>query len=554
MSTTTAQRWICESCGFIYDPADGDPDGGIPPGTAFTDIPDTLVLSGVRRAQARLHALRGLGAGQGGQAAAPRPAGARAGPPRGAAERRSALLRRTGREQRSHGDPRRAGPPHRRGRRAARRPGRRRGRRRLRRRAARGLRGGGPRRLALPSHPGAGRALPQDRRRARRGRPGRGGGPAHPVGPARTRSPAAAATGTAMTAGPATGRLAVEADPEELGFDPARLDRIDRHFTRYVDDGRLPGWLVACAPGAHRPRRGGAARRRGRRPVERGHALAHLLDDQADHLGRGDDAVGARAASSSRTRSAAGCPRSPSRGCTSRARSAKPLLEPATEPIRVWHLLTHTAGLTYGFHHAHPVDELYRAAGFEWAAPRGPRPRRLRRGVGGAAAAVPARHGVELRHRHRRARPARRGRRRAAARRVPRRARPRPARHGRHRLRRRRADATASPRCTLPNPATGRARAADDGRHGRPGAQAPSPPARRRRRARLDGRRTTTASPGCCWARGELDGVRLLGTRTVDYMGRNHLPGGARPRAGRPAAVRRDAVRRRRLRPRASRW
>ena len=40
MSTETAQQWICESCGFIYDPAEGDPDGGIPPGTAFEDIPD----------------------------------------------------------------------------------------------------------------------------------------------------------------------------------------------------------------------------------------------------------------------------------------------------------------------------------------------------------------------------------------------------------------------------------------------------------------------------------------------------------------------------------
>jgi len=40
-STTTLQRWICESCGFIYDPDEGDPDGGIPPGTAFEDIPDT---------------------------------------------------------------------------------------------------------------------------------------------------------------------------------------------------------------------------------------------------------------------------------------------------------------------------------------------------------------------------------------------------------------------------------------------------------------------------------------------------------------------------------
>jgi rubredoxin len=40
MTTETVQQWMCESCGFIYDPAEGDPDGGIPPGTAFTDIPD----------------------------------------------------------------------------------------------------------------------------------------------------------------------------------------------------------------------------------------------------------------------------------------------------------------------------------------------------------------------------------------------------------------------------------------------------------------------------------------------------------------------------------
>jgi rubredoxin len=38
--TKTVQRWICESCGFIYDPDEGDPDGGIAPGTAFEDIPD----------------------------------------------------------------------------------------------------------------------------------------------------------------------------------------------------------------------------------------------------------------------------------------------------------------------------------------------------------------------------------------------------------------------------------------------------------------------------------------------------------------------------------
>ncbi|HTD58308.1 MAG TPA: rubredoxin [Solirubrobacteraceae bacterium] len=40
-ATQTLQRWICESCGYIYDPEEGDPDGGIPAGTAFDDIPDT---------------------------------------------------------------------------------------------------------------------------------------------------------------------------------------------------------------------------------------------------------------------------------------------------------------------------------------------------------------------------------------------------------------------------------------------------------------------------------------------------------------------------------
>ena len=35
-----AAKWECTVCGYIYDPAVGDPDGGIEPGTAFEDIPD----------------------------------------------------------------------------------------------------------------------------------------------------------------------------------------------------------------------------------------------------------------------------------------------------------------------------------------------------------------------------------------------------------------------------------------------------------------------------------------------------------------------------------
>ena len=32
-------KYVCNICGYIYDPAVGDPDGGIAPGTAFEDIP-----------------------------------------------------------------------------------------------------------------------------------------------------------------------------------------------------------------------------------------------------------------------------------------------------------------------------------------------------------------------------------------------------------------------------------------------------------------------------------------------------------------------------------
>ena len=34
------KKYICDVCGWIYDPEIGDPDSGIPPGTAFEDIPD----------------------------------------------------------------------------------------------------------------------------------------------------------------------------------------------------------------------------------------------------------------------------------------------------------------------------------------------------------------------------------------------------------------------------------------------------------------------------------------------------------------------------------
>lgn len=37
------KKWVCNACGYVYDPAYGDPDGGVAPGTAFEDIPDDWV-------------------------------------------------------------------------------------------------------------------------------------------------------------------------------------------------------------------------------------------------------------------------------------------------------------------------------------------------------------------------------------------------------------------------------------------------------------------------------------------------------------------------------
>ena len=39
MAESPDTLWICKACGMVYDPVEGDPDGGIPPGTAFEDVP-----------------------------------------------------------------------------------------------------------------------------------------------------------------------------------------------------------------------------------------------------------------------------------------------------------------------------------------------------------------------------------------------------------------------------------------------------------------------------------------------------------------------------------
>lgn len=46
-------KYICNACGYVYDPELGDPDNGIAPGTKFEDLPDswTCPLCGVSKAE-----------------------------------------------------------------------------------------------------------------------------------------------------------------------------------------------------------------------------------------------------------------------------------------------------------------------------------------------------------------------------------------------------------------------------------------------------------------------------------------------------------------------
>jgi CubicO group peptidase (beta-lactamase class C family) len=170
----------------------------------------------------------------------------------------------------------------------------------------------------------------------------------------------------------ALSELKAEAEPAEVGLDPDRLGRIDRHFARYVDDGRLPGWLITVS----RHGRLAYVSSYGSRDVEAGRpastdtvwrlysmtkpitsvAAMMLYEEGGFEL---TDPVSSYIPSFADARVFAG------------GSDLRQVTVPATEPVRIWHLLTHTAGLTYGFHRVHPVDALYRAAGFEWSAPPG---------------------------------------------------------------------------------------------------------------------------------------------------------------------------------------
>ncbi len=166
--------------------------------------------------------------------------------------------------------------------------------------------------------------------------------------------------------------LIVTREPAEAGFDAARLDRIRAHFDRYVADERLSGWLATVARGSDLVwvGRGGHADREAGVPVSedtiwRIYSMTKPLTSLAAMMLYEEGAFDLNDEVSSYVEEFAearvflgGTPEAP------RTRAPE-------EPVRVLHLLTHTAGLTYGFHYTHPVDAIYRLHGYDFGYPPG---------------------------------------------------------------------------------------------------------------------------------------------------------------------------------------
>jgi CubicO group peptidase (beta-lactamase class C family) len=166
--------------------------------------------------------------------------------------------------------------------------------------------------------------------------------------------------------------LEVDTDPAELGFDPSRFARLDRRLRQYVDDGLLPGWLTVVARGG----RIAHLSTYGQRDIEAGLPVELDTRWRIFSMTKPITSVAAmmlyeEGAFELTDPISRWLPEFADMRVYRRGAATNPSTEAAAGPIRVWHLLTHTSGLTYGFHHAHAVDEMYRNAGFEWGSPPG---------------------------------------------------------------------------------------------------------------------------------------------------------------------------------------
>ncbi len=167
-------------------------------------------------------------------------------------------------------------------------------------------------------------------------------------------------------------KLGVTVDPRDLGFDAKRLDKIGEYFGTYLDDNKLAGWLIHVA-------RGGVPvylETRGMRDLEAGLPIEEDTIFRIFSMTKPITSVAAmilveRGQLDLSDPVAKYIPSFANNSVYTGGPYQNPTTTPATQEILIWHLLTHLAGLTYGFHYAHPTDAIYRANGFEWGWPDG---------------------------------------------------------------------------------------------------------------------------------------------------------------------------------------
>jgi CubicO group peptidase (beta-lactamase class C family) len=162
-----------------------------------------------------------------------------------------------------------------------------------------------------------------------------------------------------------TTALASEVAPQEVGLDPGRLGRLDAYLDGFVERGRHKGSLLVITRGG----RIAHVSHRGQRDAEAGLAVQPDTIWRIYSMTKPITSVAAmmlyeEGALSLFDPVAKFIPSFEDLRVYRHGMAAAPVTVRAAEPMLVWHLLTHTSGLTYGFQQANAVDEAYRAAGF----------------------------------------------------------------------------------------------------------------------------------------------------------------------------------------------
>lgn len=149
--------------------------------------------------------------------------------------------------------------------------------------------------------------------------------------------------------------------PESVGLCADRLARIAAHFNRYVDDGKIPGYLVLIA------RRGRAAylHRYGLRDVEAGLPIEDDTIFRIYSMTKPITSVGVmmlyeRGLLQLDDPASAYIPGFERLEVFESGDAVNYQTVPAEREMTIRDLLTHTSGLTYGHTRVHPLDEMYR--------------------------------------------------------------------------------------------------------------------------------------------------------------------------------------------------